>query len=223
MSEGARVWNTRLEGASMDGGLGGDIIAEGAPEGLHSWTASAMAMVNRGLEMVAKLLVYGYKKPRCHSWRWIWPPLTLLLLASYYFGGRSFFSSAELWEGEDSSQPAKEDHQVQPPRNHAVLSPRAQMLEQVYQSVDVFRRNFREMEHKFKVYVYPDGDPETFYQTPRKLTGKYSSEGYFFQNLRESQFVTNESEAADLFFLPISCHKMRGKVSRVSDLLSSCT
>lgn len=87
------------------------------------------------------------------------------------------------------------------------------MLEQVYHSADVFRRNFKEMETKFKVFVYPDGDPATFYQTPRKLTGKYSSEGYFFQNLRESPFVTNDSAAAHLFFLPISCHKMRGKVS----------
>jgi hypothetical protein len=86
------------------------------------------------------------------------------------------------------------------------------MLEQVYHSADVFRRDFKEMEEKFKVYVYPDGDPETYYQTPRKLTGKYSSEGYFFQNLRESRFLTNDSAAADLFFLPISCHKMRGKV-----------
>ncbi|CAA0812534.1 Exostosin family protein [Striga hermonthica] len=56
-----------------------------------------------------------------------------------------------------------------------------------------------------------DGDPNTYYQTPRKLTGKYASEGYFFQNLRESNFVTDDPDLADLFFIPISCHKMRGK------------
>ena len=103
--------------------------------------------------------------------------------------------------------PIKQRGEEQVPRRKA-----SRVLEQVYHSADVFRRDFKEMEEKFKVYVYPDGDPETYYQTPRKLTGKYSSEGYFFQNLRESRFVTNDSAAADLFFLPISCHKMRGKV-----------
>ncbi|KAF3955336.1 hypothetical protein CMV_019436 [Castanea mollissima] len=51
----------------------------------------------------------------------------------------------------------------------------------------------------------------TFYQTPRKLTSKYASEGYFFQNIRESRFRTSDPDQAHLFFIPISCHKMRGK------------
>ncbi|KAL0396480.1 UNVERIFIED_CONTAM: putative glycosyltransferase [Sesamum calycinum] len=81
----------------------------------------------------------------------------------------------------------------------------------VYHLPKVFGLNYGEMERRFKVYIYPDGDPNTYYQTPRKLTGKYSSEGYFFQNLRESNFVTDDPDRADLFFIPISCHKMRGK------------
>ncbi|KAI3451264.1 hypothetical protein Pfo_007929 [Paulownia fortunei] len=81
----------------------------------------------------------------------------------------------------------------------------------VYHLPKVFRLNYDEMVRRFKVYVYPDGDPNTYYQTPRKLTGKYASEGYFFQNLRESNFVTDDPDRADLFFIPISCHKMRGK------------
>lgn len=68
------------------------------------------------------------------------------------------------------------------------------------------------MVRDFKVYIYPDGDPKTFFQTPRKLTGKYSSEGFFFQNIRESSFRTEDPEEADLFFVPVSAHKMRGKV-----------
>ncbi|QHO54067.1 uncharacterized protein DS421_2g53400 [Arachis hypogaea] len=67
------------------------------------------------------------------------------------------------------------------------------------------------MMEKFKVCIYADGDPKTFYQTPRKLTGKYASEGYFFQNIRESRFRTLDPDQAHLFFIPISCHKMRGK------------
>ncbi|GER26205.1 exostosin family protein [Striga asiatica] len=81
----------------------------------------------------------------------------------------------------------------------------------VYHLSKVFRLNYEEMLRRFKVYIYPDGDPNTYYQTPRKLTGKYASEGYFFQNLRESNFVTDDPDLADLFFIPISCHKMRGK------------
>jgi hypothetical protein len=88
----------------------------------------------------------------------------------------------------------------------------------IYHSPSVFRLNYAEMERRFKVYIYPDGDPNTFYQTPRKLTGKYASEGYFFQNIRESRFRTDDPNRAHLFFIPISCHKMRGKV-RVSGFL----
>lgn len=72
--------------------------------------------------------------------------------------------------------------------------------------------NYAEMERRFRIYVYPDGDPGMYYQTPRKLTGKYASEGYFFQNIREGRFRTEHPNEADLFFVPISCHKMRGKV-----------
>ncbi|KAE8709473.1 tRNA/rRNA methyltransferase family protein [Hibiscus syriacus] len=81
----------------------------------------------------------------------------------------------------------------------------------VYHSPKLFKLNFEEMEEIFKIYIYPDGDPKTFYQTPRKLTGKYASEGYFFQNIRESRFLTDDPDQAHLFFIPISCHKMRGK------------
>lgn len=85
----------------------------------------------------------------------------------------------------------------------------------LYHLPKIFKWNYKEMEKNFKVFIYPDGDPNTFYQTPRKLTGKYASEGYFFQNIRESRFRTEDPDQAHLFFIPISCHKMRGKV-RVS-------
>lgn len=87
-----------------------------------------------------------------------------------------------------------------------------EQLSDVYHSAEVFNLNYAEMERRFKVYIYPDGDPNTFYQTPGKLIGKYASEGYFFQNIRESGFRTEDPDRADLFFIPISCLKMRGKV-----------
>ncbi|XP_052118087.1 uncharacterized protein LOC107490768 [Arachis duranensis] len=61
-------------------------------------------------------------------------------------------------------------------------------LSDIYHSPQFSKLNYAEMMEKFKVCIYADGDPKTFYQTPRKLTGKYASEGYFFQNIRESRF-----------------------------------
>ncbi|PIA56249.1 hypothetical protein AQUCO_00700529v1 [Aquilegia coerulea] len=81
----------------------------------------------------------------------------------------------------------------------------------IYHVPEVFKFNYAAMEKNFKVFMYPDGDPNTFYQTPRKITGKYASEGYFFKNIRESHFLTDDPDQAHLFFIPISCHKMRGK------------
>jgi hypothetical protein len=85
-------------------------------------------------------------------------------------------------------------------------------ISSIYHHPEVFLKNYKAMERYFKVYIYPDGDPKTYYQTPRKLTGKYCSEGYFFQNIRESHFCTDNPDQADLFFVPISPHKMRGMV-----------
>ncbi|BAT86917.1 hypothetical protein VIGAN_05024900 [Vigna angularis var. angularis] len=97
---------------------------------------------------------------------------------------------------------------------HSPLRQRAFSLDSsVYHSPEeAFRLDYEQMEEEFKVFVYPDGDPETYFHTPRKLTGKYASEGYFFKNIRESRFVTDDPRRAHLFFLPISCHKMRGRV-----------
>lgn len=165
-------------------------------------TLPSMAPVGRSFQVLS----FNYRYLHKH-WRWLWLTVALVVLGFYYFGVRSY----QLLSGVNADDfPVNQRAEGHVPRRKA--SRRQGILGQVYHSADVFRRDFKEMEEKFKVYVYPDGDPDTYYQTPRKLTGKYSSEGYFFQNLRESRFVTNDSAAADLFFLPISCHKMRGKV-----------
>ncbi|KAK2662863.1 hypothetical protein Ddye_001437 [Dipteronia dyeriana] len=90
----------------------------------------------------------------------------------------------------------------------------------IYHSEEVFNLNYAKMEREFKVFVYPDGDPNTYYQTPRKLTGKYASEGLFFKNIKESRFLTNDPKNAHLFFIPISCHKMRGKGANYMEMTS---
>ncbi|RYR14646.1 hypothetical protein Ahy_B04g071303 [Arachis hypogaea] len=83
----------------------------------------------------------------------------------------------------------------------------------VFHSSEAFKLDYEKMEKELRVFVYPDGDPETYFHTPRKVTGKYSSEGYFFKNIKESRFFTADSLQAHLFFIPISCHKMRGKLN----------
>ncbi|KAH9657693.1 exostosin domain-containing protein [Citrus sinensis] len=50
------------------------------------------------------------------------------------------------------------------------------------------------------------------YQTPWKLKRKFAIEGYFFKKIRESRFLTTDPAKAHLFFIPVSCHKMRGKL-----------
>lgn len=164
-------------------------------------TLSGM-LSSRSLQVLSFHYSYVHK-----HWRWIWLSVALVVLGFYYFGARTHHMLSDV---DRNDFPLNQRDKEHVPRRK--YSRRQEMLEQVYHSADVFRRDFKEMEENFKVYVYPDGDPETYYQTPRKLTGKYSSEGYFFQNLRESRFVTDDFAAADLFFLPISCHKMRGKV-----------
>lgn len=163
----------------------------------------AIAPVGRISQVLLFNNRYVHKHRRC-----LWLSVALFVLVFYYFGGRTY----QLLSGvvvDDFLLKGRDEAHI---TSRRIAPHRQEMLERVYHSADVFRHDFKEMEKKFKVYVYPDGNPETYYQTPRKLTGKYSSEGYFFQNLRESRFVTNDSAAADLFFLPISCHKMRGKV-----------
>ncbi|KAI4983580.1 hypothetical protein ZWY2020_025446 [Hordeum vulgare] len=132
-------------------------------------------------------------------------PRALLLLAAVVLFSISFLSLRSLRPAAAPSLHLDE------PRRLPLSSPPPAPRPSVYHSPEVFAAGYAEMERSFKVYIYPDGDPKTFYQTPRKLTGKYASEGYFFQNIRESRFRTEDPGMADLFFVPISPHKMRGK------------
>jgi hypothetical protein len=137
-------------------------------------------------------------------------PRALLLLATVALFSISFLflrSLRSLRPAAAPSLPLKESRRLP-----STSTPEASRPD-VYHSPESFAAGYAEMERSFKVYIYPDGDPKTFYQTPRKLTGKYASEGYFFQNIRESRFRTQDPDSADLFFVPISPHKMRGKVT----------
>ncbi|GKV02305.1 hypothetical protein SLEP1_g14759 [Rubroshorea leprosula] len=75
-----------------------------------------------------------------------------------------------------------------------------------------FKKRYEEMESSFRVFVYPEGDPKTYYQTPGVLSGPYASEGYFFKNIMESPLRTENPDEATMFFIPISVQKMSAKV-----------
>lgn len=59
------------------------------------------------------------------------------------------------------------------------------------------------MEKRLKVYIYREGKRPIFHN-PR-LRGIYASEGWFMKHMEaSSQFVTSNSEEAQLFYLPFA-------------------
>ena len=100
--------------------------------------------------------------------------------------------------------PSKKDNGADPPMY--IVSD-----DELYISEE-FLHEYEQMEREFKIYMYPDDDLDMYYQSPRKLMGKYSNEGFFFKNLNESQFLTTVPHEAHLKFIPISTYRMQGKV-----------
>ncbi|XP_052173344.1 probable glycosyltransferase At5g03795 [Diospyros lotus] len=76
----------------------------------------------------------------------------------------------------------------------------------IYLNATAFHRSYLEMEKKFKVFVYEQGDPPVFHFGPRK--GLYSVEGLFIQNMETSRFRTGDPEQAHAYFLPFSVTMM---------------
>ncbi|GFQ02489.1 probable glycosyltransferase at5g03795 [Phtheirospermum japonicum] len=78
---------------------------------------------------------------------------------------------------------------------------------------DVFFENYNEMNRSLKIYVYPHRQDEPFANVLLPVDfepgGNYASESYFKKVLFSSHFVTMNSSAADLFFLPFSIARLR--------------
>lgn len=91
------------------------------------------------------------------------------------------------------------------------------MKDDVYYSEKVFQINYGEMEKKLKIYIYPQGETCSDYEA---TDGKYATEGYFFKNIRESTFFTDDPNHALLFFIPLSLQNIHQKVSLSNLLLS---
>lgn len=75
-----------------------------------------------------------------------------------------------------------------------------------------------DMERYFKIFMYMDTDKDVVDDKQWRLIGKYGSEGYFFENLQQSHFLTEDPDKAHLFFIPISCHKLRREGKSYEDI-----
>ncbi|CAK7355286.1 unnamed protein product [Dovyalis caffra] len=82
---------------------------------------------------------------------------------------------------------------------------------EVFHSPETFKKDYMDMESKFKIFMYPQTDNDIVCDKQRRLYGKHASEGYFFQNLDQSQFLTTDPEKAHLFLVPVHCHKLHAE------------
>lgn len=74
-----------------------------------------------------------------------------------------------------------------------------------------FKKSFEKMMTTFKVFVYPQGDPGTYYHSFHNPVPFYASEAFFFRNLESGELRTLDPDEADAFFIPISLQKMGEK------------
>ncbi|KAJ4979725.1 hypothetical protein NE237_010505 [Protea cynaroides] len=77
----------------------------------------------------------------------------------------------------------------------------------MYWKPRAFHRSYMEMEKRFKVFIYEEGEPPLFHNGPCKSI--YSMEGNFIHRMEmDSQFRTRDPEKAHVFFLPFSVTMM---------------
>ncbi|XP_071698404.1 probable glycosyltransferase At5g03795 [Rutidosis leptorrhynchoides] len=72
----------------------------------------------------------------------------------------------------------------------------------VYRNPKSFHRSYLEMERRFKIYVYEEGDPPIFHNAP--CYGILGLEGIFINDMEISGFRTKDPEKAHVYFLPFS-------------------
>ncbi|XP_058112060.1 probable glycosyltransferase At5g25310 [Magnolia sinica] len=79
---------------------------------------------------------------------------------------------------------------------------------EIYRNAAAFHRSYMEMEKRFKVYVYGEGEPPLVHDGPCKNI--YTSEGRFIHELElgKSEYRTNDPLRAHVYFMPFSVTMM---------------
>ncbi|XP_052209043.1 probable glycosyltransferase At5g25310 isoform X2 [Diospyros lotus] len=74
----------------------------------------------------------------------------------------------------------------------------------IYHNPGAFYKSYTEMEKRFKVYVYEEGDPPMVHDGPCKNI--YTTEGRFIHEMEKgkSRFRTRDARRAHVYFLPFS-------------------
>ncbi|KMZ76034.1 UDP-Xyl: xylogalacturonan beta-1,3-xylosyltransferase, family GT47 [Zostera marina] len=74
----------------------------------------------------------------------------------------------------------------------------------IYRNPQAFYRSYIEMEKRFKVWVYKEGNPPIFHTGP--MNGLYATEGHFMSEITrpKSPFAARCPEEAHVFYIPIS-------------------
>ncbi|EOY08067.1 Exostosin family protein, putative [Theobroma cacao] len=77
----------------------------------------------------------------------------------------------------------------------------------IYRNAKFFHRSYLEMEKKFKIYVYKEGELPLFHDGPCRLL--YTMEGQFINKMEvNKKFRTYNPEKAHVFYLPYSVTRM---------------
>ncbi|KAJ4752985.1 Exostosin family protein [Rhynchospora pubera] len=74
----------------------------------------------------------------------------------------------------------------------------------VYRNPRAFHQSYLEMEKRFKIFAYKEGEPPIFHSGP--TANIYSIEGHFIHEMEDgaNPFLTQDPSEAHVFFLPIS-------------------
>ncbi|KAL5559768.1 hypothetical protein UlMin_035979 [Ulmus minor] len=88
----------------------------------------------------------------------------------------------------------------------------------VYHNLGAFYQSYTEMERRFKVYVYPDGDVPMTHDGPCKNI--YTSEGRFIHEMEHGtgRFRTKDAKRAHVYFMPFSVTWMVKYIYKPNDL-----
>ncbi|PIN00291.1 Acetylglucosaminyltransferase EXT1/exostosin 1 [Handroanthus impetiginosus] len=90
-------------------------------------------------------------------------------------------------------------------RNVSVIIKKNEILSSaIYRNPSTFLRSYEEMERRFKVYVYQEGELPIVHDGPCKDI--YTSEGRFIHEMEHgnNRFRTSKAQAAHVYFMPFS-------------------